>query len=201
MGPSERWVALFRLWCQMTGCVVGCENDLTKLMWLSSGRPSHLLCQVVHLLVLCAWSDEEEGISPVEEEVCPVRKIWYTLLPSGTFRQPPSSSLSGWLLHLPVLVNDTLLFFSCPSWVYGSSETPPTFPPVSHCPLSCWCDLFSASGSWSLPWLLLRCWGLSLTHFSPRVTWTASLDSWAPALSSSNLLHWGQDQIWRALHS
>lgn len=68
---------LFRagvLWGQMTGYVVGRENELTwdtRLLWQSS-RPSHLLCQVGYLQVLYAQSDEGGGIAPLEEEDCPV---------------------------------------------------------------------------------------------------------------------------------
>lgn len=63
------------LWGQVTGYVVGRENELTRAKGLvrqSSGRSSHLLCQVGRLQVLYVQSDEEGGTSPLEEEVCSV---------------------------------------------------------------------------------------------------------------------------------
>lgn len=73
------------------------------------------------------------------------------LLPHGTFRQVSSSFLTDRLLPFPVLVNDTLLSFSCSN---SKSRGHPSLllSQTFHWPMSIvrWFDLLNVSGSWCL---------------------------------------------------
>lgn len=68
--------------------------------------------KVVCLPALDGPSDKEKDVFPVEEET--VLSAVCAILSCVTFRQPSSSSLTGRLLRLPVLVEDAR-FHDCPS--------------------------------------------------------------------------------------
>lgn len=94
-----------------------------------------------------------------------------------TFRQPSLSFLTYWLVHFPVLwmrhhVSSPAQDRS-PAVVWDSSLP---FPPLRHCSLSCWFDLFrflpTMTATLSRPWsdsILTRNGMGLLPHWAPRL--------------------------------
>lgn len=126
------------LWGQMTGYVVGGENEQTRAKWLLWQAVATLVtcCAELHIFRYCMPNLMRKGGFLHSRKKTVLSAMYHrVLLPCRTFRQVSSSAPADRLLPFPVLVNDTLLCLSCPS-CRALGHPSCLLPPSLHWPLS-----------------------------------------------------------------